>query len=133
MLLNLPRWPMRLLKDARSHPRQGKYGLRARDLASLSAEFIPFLSSTRMSGINLDSREVRKGAPEAIAQYAAAGGHRVPKEIEEAVRNIANAGGTPLLVANDRRVLGAIYLKDIVKGACANGSINFGQWESVPS
>jgi K+-transporting ATPase ATPase B chain len=93
-----------------------KYGLRARDLASLSAEFIPFSAATRMSGINLDSREVRKGAPEAIAQYAAAGGHRVPKEIEEAVRNIANAGGTPLLVANDRRVLGAIYLKDIVKG-----------------
>src|ERR1700746_2900882 len=93
-----------------------KYGLRGRELASVATNFIPFSATTRMSGVDLDGREIRKGAFNAIARYAADGGNRVPSEVEDAVKAIASAGGTPLLVAEDRRVLGTIYLKDIVKG-----------------
>src|SRR5246127_485427 len=93
-----------------------KYGLRGRELASVATNFIPFSATTRMPGVDLDGREIRKGAFDAIARYAADGGNRVPSEVEDAVKAIASAGGTPLLVAEDRRVLGTIYLKDIVKG-----------------
>jgi K+-transporting ATPase ATPase B chain len=93
-----------------------KYGLRGRELASLATTFIPFSASTRMSGVDLDGRQIRKGAPDAIAHYVSQGGNRVPAEVEEDVKVIANSGGTPLLVAEDRRVLGTIHLKDVVKG-----------------
>ncbi len=93
-----------------------KYGLRGRELSTVAATFIPFTATTRMSGVDLDGREIRKGAPDAIAEYAAKGGNQVPVEVGEAVKSIANSGGTPLLVAEGRRVLGAIHLKDIVKG-----------------
>ena len=93
-----------------------KYGLRGRELSALAANFIPFSATTRMSGVDLDGREIRKGAPDAIARYASQKGNSVPPELEEAVKAIGNAGGTPLLVAEDCRVLGAVYLKDIVKG-----------------
>jgi K+-transporting ATPase ATPase B chain len=93
-----------------------KYGLRGRELSSVAATFIPFSATTRMSGVNLDGREIRKGAPIAIAEYASKSGGVVPAEVEEVVKAISNSGGTPLLVAEDRRVLGAIHLKDIVKG-----------------
>jgi K+-transporting ATPase ATPase B chain len=93
-----------------------KYGLRGRELASLATTFIPFSAATCMSGVDLDGRQIRKGAFDAMTQYAAQGGNRVPKEVEEAVKAISSAGGTPLLVAEDRRILGTIYLKDIVKG-----------------
>jgi len=93
-----------------------KYGLRGRELASLATTFIPFSATTRMSGVDMDGRQIRKGAFDAMAQYAAQGGRRVPAEVEEAVKAISNAGGTPLLVSEERRILGTIYLKDIVKG-----------------
>src|SRR6202050_5718085 len=93
-----------------------KYGLRGRELSSYAATFIPFSAQTRMSGVDLDGREIRKGAPDAIIQYCSQPGGRAPQEVEETVKTISNAGGTPLLVAEDRRVLGTIYLKDIVKG-----------------
>jgi K+-transporting ATPase ATPase B chain len=93
-----------------------KYGLRGRELASLATTFIPFSALTRMSGVDLDGRHIRKGAFDAMVEYAAQDGHQVPAEVEEAVKAISNAGGTPLLVAEDRRILGTIYLKDIVKG-----------------
>src|SRR5277367_4353000 len=93
-----------------------KYGLRGRELASVATNFIPFSATTRMSGVDLDGREIRKGAFDAIVRYAADGGNRVPPEVEDAVKAISGAGGTPLLVAEDRRILGTIYLKDIVKG-----------------
>ena len=93
-----------------------KYGLRGRELASVATTFIPFSATTRMSGVDLDGREIRKGAFDAIARYVADGSNRVPPDVEDAVKAIAGAGGTPLLVAEDRRVLGTIYLKDIVKG-----------------
>ncbi len=93
-----------------------KYNLRGRELSSYAATFIPFSAQTRMSGVDLDGREIRKGAPDAILQYCSQPGGRAPLEVEETVKAISNAGGTPLLVAEDRRVLGTIYLKDIVKG-----------------
>ena len=93
-----------------------KYALRGRELSSAAATFIPFSATTRMSGVDLHGREIRKGAPDAIAQYAHKNGSHVPWEVEEVVKIIANSGGTPLLVTEDRRVLGAIHLKDIVKG-----------------
>ncbi len=93
-----------------------KYGLRGRELSSYVATFIPFSAQTRMSGVDLDGREIRKGAPDAIIQHCFQPGASAPPEVEETVKAISNAGGTPLLVAEDRRVLGTIYLKDIVKG-----------------
>jgi potassium-transporting ATPase ATP-binding subunit len=93
-----------------------KYGLRGRELAQLNPIFIPFSAQTRMSGVDLDGHEVRKGAGDAIAKYVAERGNRVPKEVTEEAERIASSGGTPLLVARDRIVLGAIQLEDIVKG-----------------
>ncbi len=93
-----------------------KYGLRGRELSPHNPTFIPFTAQTRMSGVDLDGQEIRKGAAEAIEKYAATHGQRVPTEISEAVQAISTAGGTPLLVARNRKVLGAIQLEDVVKG-----------------
>jgi K+-transporting ATPase ATPase B chain len=91
-----------------------KYGLRGRSLAETeNARFIPFSAQTRMSGVDLGSRKIRKGAPDAIRAFI---GNHIPGELQGAVSSIALAGGTPLLVADGTRVLGAIHLKDIVKG-----------------
>jgi potassium-transporting ATPase ATP-binding subunit len=93
-----------------------KYSLRGRELATHSPMFIPFSAQTRMSGVDMDGLEIRKGAPEAINKYVAEKGQVVPPEIKEVVREISSGGGTPLLVAQNRHVLGAIALTDIVKG-----------------
>jgi len=93
-----------------------KYGLRGRELSAYAASFIPFSAVTRMSGVDLDGRQIRKGAFDAITGYCSEKGNHVPAEVEEAVKRISNSGGTPLLVAEDRRVLGTIHLKDIIKG-----------------
>jgi potassium-transporting ATPase ATP-binding subunit len=93
-----------------------KYGLRGRELANMNPVFIPFTAQTRMSGVDLDGQEIRKGAIDAVTKYAAERGNKVPKEIQDAVATIASSGGTPLLVARNRVVLGAIQLEDIVKG-----------------
>jgi K+-transporting ATPase ATPase B chain len=93
-----------------------KYGLRGRELAPHSPVFIPFSAQTRMSGVDLDGQQIRKGAPESIARYVAEHGHEVPAEIKRCVTEIASGGGTPLLVTENFRVLGAIALTDIVKG-----------------
>jgi K+-transporting ATPase ATPase B chain len=93
-----------------------KYGLRGRELAPHNPIFIPFSAQTRMSGLDMDGREIRKGAPDAISRYVAEKGRVVPTEIQEIVKVISNAGGTPLLVAQNRQVLGAIELTDVVKG-----------------
>src|SRR6202050_320829 len=93
-----------------------KYGLRGRELSQLNPVFIPFSAQTRMSGVDLDGLQIRKGAPEAIAKHVAERGNKVPAEIQQNVTDIANAGGTPLLVAENGRVLGVIALTDIVKG-----------------
>jgi potassium-transporting ATPase ATP-binding subunit len=93
-----------------------KYNLRGRELSAYAATFIPFTAVTRMSGVDLDGREIRKGAFDAIVQHCSQNRHRVPPEVEETVKRISNSGGTPLLVAEDRKILGTIYLRDIIKG-----------------
>ena len=93
-----------------------KYGLRGRELSTYAATFIPFSALTRMSGVDLDGRHIRKGAFDAITQHCATCGHTVPPEVQETVKEISNSGGTPLLVAEDNHVLGTIHLKDIIKG-----------------
>ena len=94
-----------------------KYGMRGRELAPHEAHFIPFTAQTRMSGVDYDGREIRKGAVDAIERYVASNGDTVaPKELREIVERISKQGGTPLVVADNRRPLGVIYLKDIVKG-----------------
>jgi K+-transporting ATPase ATPase B chain len=92
-----------------------RYNLRGRDL-SHGANFIPFTAQTRMSGVDMDGREIRKGAWEAISRLTNSRGNGIPAELEACVREISNGGGTPLLVAENGRVLGAIALTDIVKG-----------------
>jgi len=94
-----------------------KYGMRGRELAPHEAHFIPFTAQTRMSGVDYDGREIRKGAVDAIERYVASNGDTVaPKELREIVERISKQGGTPLVVADNGRPLGVIYLKDIVKG-----------------
>jgi K+-transporting ATPase ATPase B chain len=93
-----------------------KYSLRGRELASHEAVFVPFTAQTRMSGVNLDGREIRKGAVDAITKYLHQFGTSLPREIQASVEQISRSGGTPLLVAENQRALGVIYLKDIVKG-----------------
>jgi potassium-transporting ATPase ATP-binding subunit len=94
-----------------------KYALRGREIHELgtSHEFIPFTAQTRMSGVNFDGREIRKGAVDAIEKYVSNNGTQSPAELREIVERIARAGGTPLVVAENNRPLGVIYLKDIVK------------------
>jgi potassium-transporting ATPase ATP-binding subunit len=93
-----------------------KYGIRERDVERLGATFVAFTAQTRMSGVNLNGRQVRKGAADAIEAHVKTLGGGVPVEIRGAVDRIARAGATPLVVADGARVLGAIQLKDIVKG-----------------
>jgi K+-transporting ATPase ATPase B chain len=93
-----------------------KYGIRGRELAGQGATFVPFTAQTRMSGINLGSREIRKGAGDAIAGYVTAHGGTIPPDLKPLVDRIARAGGTPLVVAENGRAVGVVHLKDIVKG-----------------
>jgi len=93
-----------------------KYGLRARDIHELGAAFVPFTAQTRMSGVDLNGRQIRKGAAESIEEYVCKAGGQFSGAVREAVSAIAKAGGTPLVVAEGARVLGTIHLKDIVKG-----------------
>ncbi|MEX0777172.1 MAG: potassium-transporting ATPase subunit KdpB [Phycisphaeraceae bacterium] len=93
-----------------------KYGLRGRDVEKLGGHFVPFTAQSRMSGVNLEGREIRKGAADAIEAYVREKGGEFPVSIRDAVQNISRQGGTPLVVAQGPRVLGAINLKDIVKG-----------------
>jgi potassium-transporting ATPase ATP-binding subunit len=93
-----------------------RYGLRGRELAQLNAVFVPFSAITRMSGIDLEDRTIRKGAADAIARYLREYGATLPIEVQAVVEGIARGGGTPLVVAENGRALGVIHLKDIVKG-----------------
>ena len=94
-----------------------KYGLRGRDLGSHEAHFVPFSAQTRMSGVNLNGFEVRKGAVDAIDRYLQENSSFMPSEVRATVEQVAHSGGTPLVVAERRRgALGVIELKDIVKG-----------------
>ncbi len=92
------------------------YGLRGRELSDLQAEFVPFSAVTRMSGVNMDGRIIRKGASDTISAFLKENGGTLPDEVRAAVEVVARSGGTPLVVAENRQALGVIHLKDIVKG-----------------
>jgi potassium-transporting ATPase ATP-binding subunit len=97
-----------------------RFNIRQRDMASLKAEFLAFTAQTRMSGVDLPGREIRKGASDAVKNYVEANGGRFPNEVSTAVAEVARRGSTPLVVAEKgeqgARVLGVIELKDVVKG-----------------
>jgi K+-transporting ATPase ATPase B chain len=93
-----------------------RYGLRGRDIEKMRGKFVPFTAQTRMSGIDVDGRRIRKGSADAIEKWIAELGGRVPDDVKSMVSSVARAGGTPLVVAADDKVLGVIHLKDIVKG-----------------
>jgi K+-transporting ATPase ATPase B chain len=91
-----------------------RFGLREQELGE--HVFVPFSASTRMSGVDLDGRSLRKGAAEAVKEFVADNGGRVPDELDTLVLGVAQSGGTPLVVAQDNWALGVVHLKDIVKG-----------------
>jgi K+-transporting ATPase ATPase B chain len=93
-----------------------KYGIRGRDVAVMKAVFVPFTAQTRMSGVDMDGREVRKGAADAIERYVTGQGGTLIPELRAIVERIARSGGTPLVVAERGRALGVVHLKDVVKG-----------------
>lgn len=92
-----------------------QFGLRGRTLEDKGMEFIPFTAATRMSGVNYEGNEIRKGAADSVRTYVEAAGGLFSQECDEAVERIAKAGGTPLVVTKNCRVLGVVYLKDIIK------------------
>ncbi len=97
-----------------------KYGLRERNLAQLNAEFIPFTAHTRMSGVNFEGNEIRKGSYDSILDYIKQktnnASFQVPHDLIQAVERVSKSGGTPLVVTKNNQLLGVIHLKDIVKG-----------------
>jgi potassium-transporting ATPase ATP-binding subunit len=93
-----------------------RYNLRGREVSTHDTNFIPFSAQTRMSGVDIGGREIRKGAPDAVARFISPSGDGIPSQLKARIEEISNSGGTPLLVAENRRVLGAIALTDIVKG-----------------
>lgn len=92
-----------------------KFGIRGRNISELNVEFVPFSAKTRMSGVNYKGNEVRKGAADAIKDYVENNGGIYSRQCDEVVKRIANKGGTPLVVCKNNKVLGVIYLKDIIK------------------
>ena len=93
-----------------------RFNLRERDVQALHATFVPFTAQSRMSGINIDNRMIRKGSVDAIRRHIESNGGRFPLDVEQKVESVASLGATPLVVAEGARVLGVIALKDIVKG-----------------
>jgi K+-transporting ATPase ATPase B chain len=92
------------------------YNLRGREIGDIHAEFVPFSAQTRMSGVDLPGTRIRKGSADAIAGFLEEQGSQLPQKVRDRVEEIARAGGTPLVVAENATALGVIYLKDIVKG-----------------
>ncbi len=93
-----------------------KYNIRGREVAEHEAHFIPFTAQTRMSGVDLDGRRIRKGATESVVEFVHEHGGTVPTELMEITDRISRSGGTPLVVADRDRALGVVHLKDVVKG-----------------
>ena len=94
---------------------KNRFNIRERSLADKNMHFIPFTAKTRMSGVDYDGNEIRKGAADAMQEYVVSAGGTYSEECEQAVQNIAKQGGTPLVVAKNHKILGVIYLKDIIK------------------
>ncbi len=117
MRRNFLRFPTGLLKVGLSLVlAKEQFNLRGRELGLMNAEFVPFSATTRMSGIEVDGRSIRKGAVDAIARYLQEHGSQMPAEVRGTVETIARSGGTPLVVTENGRALGVIHLKDVVKG-----------------
>ncbi|MFO0819922.1 MAG: potassium-transporting ATPase subunit KdpB [Pirellulales bacterium] len=95
---------------------KNRFGLRGRDLERIQPHFVPFSARTRMSGVTLEGHEIRKGAGDAIETHVRRLGGFLPEDVRLAAQQVSKAGGTPLVVSHDARVLGVIELKDIVKG-----------------
>jgi len=93
-----------------------QFSIRGRDIQQLGAHFIPFSAQTRMSGVDVEGRQIRKGAADAIRQWVAQQGGALPAELQSAIDTVARQGATPLVVADGARALGVVELKDIVKG-----------------
>ena len=93
-----------------------KYAYRGREVAEHEAHFIPFTAQTRMSGVDIDGRRIRKGATESVVEFVQEQGGTIPPELTETTQRISRSGGTPLVVADRDHVLGVIHLKDVVKG-----------------
>ena len=93
-----------------------KFNLRERDIHGMNATFVPFSAMTRMSGVNVGERMIRKGSADAIRRYVEANHGKFPPEADKLVEQVAHLGGTPLVVVDDQAVLGVVALKDIVKG-----------------
>jgi potassium-transporting ATPase ATP-binding subunit len=93
-----------------------RYGLRGREIGERGAEFVPFSAQTRMSGVDLGERAIRKGAVSAIVAFVELQGGEVAPDVRETAERISRTGGTPLMVADGRKALGVIHLKDVVKG-----------------
>ncbi|EYU14286.1 potassium-transporting ATPase subunit KdpB [Photorhabdus aegyptia] len=93
-----------------------RFNLRERDLRSLNATFVPFSAMTRMSGVNVENRMIRKGAVDAIRRHIEVNHGKFPEAVEILVQTVARKGGTPLVVAENQQVLGVVALKDIIKG-----------------
>lgn len=92
-----------------------KFGIRGRNISELNVEFVPFSAKTRMSGVNYKGNEVRKGAADAIKDYVESNGGVYSRQCDDVAKSIANKGGTPLVVCKNNKILGVIYLKDIIK------------------
>ena len=110
-----------------------KFGIRERDVATLGATFIQFSAQTRMSGVNLEGRQIRKGAEDSIRSYVAEQGGHFPDDIQSIVVDIARRGSTPLVVADGPNTLGVIERKTSSKAVSRNASRNCGRWASKPS
>jgi K+-transporting ATPase ATPase B chain len=95
--------------------RTPKWGTSEHDMTTLNAEFVPFTAQTRMSGVDIDGRRLRKGAGDSIVQFVQDEGGQAPPELREHLDRIAREGGTPLAVARDNQILGVVYLKDTIK------------------
>lgn len=102
-----------------------KHGLRGRDLKELGALFVPFTAQTRMSGCDMGTRQLRKGAVDAVHKHVVEQGGRMPEELLQAAGRIGDQGGTPLAVSDGNRVLGVIHLKDVVKGGIKERFVRF--------
>lgn len=92
-----------------------KFGIRGRELSDKNMTFIPFTAKTRMSGVDYDGNEIRKGAADTMQEYVTHAGGIYSEECDRIVKEIANKGGTPLVVAKNHKILGVIHLKDIIK------------------
>jgi K+-transporting ATPase ATPase B chain len=92
-----------------------QYGIREHDMAQINAEFVPFTAQTRMSGVDFDGQQLRKGAGDSIIKFVEDEGGQAPPELREQLERIGREGGTPLAVARDNQILGVVYLKDTIK------------------